>query len=226
MMGRLARLALLVVGLAIGCVAASFGAAAAQPEKRVALVIGNNDYQNFQPLENPVNDAENLKSALELINFDVVFVKNTTLRQFYQALKEFNKRAKDSDVALVYHAGHAVQFRGRNYLIQVDDEAETLDDINIGSVPVDKVLDVLSTVKGVKVLVLDACRNNPAKAAKELSSRSVETELTRDVGLARLDEYDTSGGGGMVIAYATSSAMWRRTARGRTAPIMSLCPSG
>ncbi len=95
MMGRLARLALLVVGLAIGCVAASFGAAAAQPEKRVALVIGNNDYQNFQPLENPVNDAENLKSALELINFDVVFVKNTTLRQFYQALKEFNKRAKD-----------------------------------------------------------------------------------------------------------------------------------
>ncbi len=218
MMGRLARLALWIVGFAIVCVASSLdSASAAQPEKRVALVIGNNDYQNFEPLTNPVNDAENLKSALESINFDVVFVKNTTLRQFYQALKEFNKRARDADVALVYYAGHAVQFRGRNYLIQVDDEAETLDDINIGSIPVDKLLDVLSTVKGVKVLVLDACRNNPAKA-KETSGRSVETELTRDVGLARLDEYDTSGGAGMVIAYATSSSHVAEDGQGKNSP--------
>lgn len=198
MVGRWARLALLII--------AFVGAAdAAWAEKRVALVIGNNDYQNFGALTNPVNDAENLKNALQSINFDVVFFKNTTLRQFYQALKEFNKRAKDADVAIVYYAGHAVQFHGRNYLIQVDDEAETLDDINIGSIPVEKVMDILATVKGVKVLVLDACRDNPAKGAAA-TNRSIGTELTRDVGLARLDDYDTSGGGGMVIAYATSAS--------------------
>ncbi len=210
-----ARVALIVAFLA-GLTGAAF---AAQPEKRVALVIGNNDYQNFVTLNNPVNDAENLHTALESINFDVVFYKNTTLRAFYQAIKEFNKRAKDAGVALVYYAGHAVQFKGKNYLIQVDDDAETLDDINIGSVPVDKILDVLSAVKGVKVLILDACRNNPAKpTASAESARSIGQELSRDVGLSRLDDYDTSGGGGMFVAYATSASHVALDGQGANSP--------
>jgi outer membrane protein assembly factor BamD (BamD/ComL family) len=215
MVGRLARLALLIAVIA-ALSGLSGGACAGQAEKRVALVIGNNDYQNFQPLTNPVNDADNLKAALESINFDIVYFKNMTLRQFYQALKEFNKRSKGADVALVYYAGHAVQFHGRNYLIQVDDEAETLEDINIGSIPVDKILDVLATVKGVKILVLDACRDNPAKG--KATNRSIVAELNRDVGLARLDDYDTSGGRGMVIAYATSANHVAADGEGKNSP--------
>ena len=143
--------------------------------------------------------------------------RTRTCADFYQALKEFNKRARDADVALVYYAGHAVQFRGRNYLIQVDDEAETLDDINIGSIPVEKILDILATVKGVKVLVLDACRDNPAKG-KQAQGRSIGVELTRDIGLARLDDYDTSYGAGMVIAYATSASHVAEDGEGKNSP--------
>src|ERR1700722_3836041 len=216
MRGFCARFALVLACL-VGLTDAAY--AVAPPEKRVALVIGNNEYQNFVVLGNPANDAENLKKALESINFDVIFYKNTTLRSFLRALQDFNKRAKDADVALVFYAGHAVQFNSKNYLLQVDDEAEILDDISIGSVPIDKVLEVLSAAKGVKVLILDACRNNPAKpVASAAPSRSIAQELSRDVGLARLDDYDTSGKGGMFIAYATSASHVAEDGQGANSP--------
>src|ERR1700722_5574511 len=70
--------------------------AVAPPEKRVALVIGNNEYQNFVGLSNPANHAENLKKAVECVNFQVIFHNNTDLRRFLRALQDFNKRAKDA----------------------------------------------------------------------------------------------------------------------------------
>jgi len=201
----------------VTAVQAQSAAAGGRPEKRVALVIGNNDYQNFVKLDNPANDADSLAEVLKSINFDVVLYKNTTLHSFYRALSEFNKKAKDADVALIYFAGHGVQFNSKNYLLQVDDEAETLDDISIGSVPVERVLEILNAMAGVKVLILDACRNNPAKH-DPTASRSIDDSLSRDVGLARLEDYDTSGGRGMVIAYATSPNHVAADGSGKNSP--------
>jgi uncharacterized caspase-like protein len=215
-----AVLALLLIGFAAlagatTAVQAQSAATGAHPEKRVALVIGNADYQ-FGKLANPVNDAENLRDALISVNFDVVFAENATLDVFAQKLIEFNSKAKTADVAVIYYAGHGVQHDGKNYLIPVNASTESLDDIDISSKPVDDLVDVLRKSKGVKILILDACRNNPAEG-REIVFRSVSGD-GRDVGLAAPTNLSTPDNSGMIVAYATLPDRVAEDGGGRNSP--------
>src|SRR5262245_57978227 len=94
-------------------------AAPAMAEKRVALVIGNSAYRNMAPLSNPANDATDVAAALKRLDFETIFETDLDKAGMDEAVIRFARAARDSDVALFYYAGHAMQFAGVNYLMPV-----------------------------------------------------------------------------------------------------------
>lgn len=134
---------------------------AAQGEVRIALVIGNSAYRSGA-LRNPHNDADAVATSLKQLGFRVVLRKNTTRRELNDALREFSQSATRSDVRLFFYAGHGVQSKGHNYLVPVDAEVLSEDDLPRQATDISEFLDRLGTVKsGLNLVILDACRNNP-----------------------------------------------------------------
>src|SRR5262245_13923012 len=85
-------------------------------EKRVALIIGNSTYESTPALANPVNDADDMATALQRIGFIVQVERNLTKRGIENALIQFARLAENSDAALFFYAGHGIQYRGVNFL--------------------------------------------------------------------------------------------------------------
>ena len=152
-------LAILVLGVAI-----SF-AATARAEKRVALLVGNNTYQNVPRLQTAVNDARSVGTTLRGLGFSVILAENQSRRAMSEALLAFDKAIEPGDIALFFFAGHGFEIRGQNYLLPTDipevrEGQEEL--IRDSAFPADRIIDRLQA-RGARtaVLVLDACRNNP-----------------------------------------------------------------
>ena len=152
-------LAILALGFAI-----SF-AATAHAEKRVALLVGNNAYQNVPRLQTAVNDARAVGTALRGLGFSVILAENQSRRAMSEALLAFDKAIEPGDIALFFFAGHGFEIRGQNYLLPTDipevrEGQEEL--IRDSAFPADRIIDRLQG-RGARttVLVLDACRNNP-----------------------------------------------------------------
>ncbi|TIW59528.1 MAG: peptidase C14, partial [Mesorhizobium sp.] len=103
--------------------------AIAAAERRVALVMADDDYRLVRPLANPVNDAEAMETALKKLGFEVVVETNRDLRRMRRALDDFREDAKGADVALVYFSGHGVEISGDNRLLPVDADASSLDQL-------------------------------------------------------------------------------------------------
>src|SRR5262245_11525006 len=108
---------------------------AAKSERRVALVIGNSSYAS-SPLKNPVNDAHDIGQALRGLGFDVIDRENVGQNDMKRAIREFGTKTKNSDVALFYYAGHAVQVNGENYLIPVGATIEQEEEVEYERVDV------------------------------------------------------------------------------------------
>lgn len=141
--------------------------------RRVALVIGNDDYRHVQKLRNAVADARAMRGALEGLGFDVVYRENAGRRSMHNAIRQFVNKLSTDAVGLLFYAGHGVQIRGGgNYLIPVDLEAENEDHIAHDAIPLN---DVLSRMSGTNarfsLAIVDACRNNPYK--KSGSGRAI-----------------------------------------------------
>jgi carboxyl-terminal processing protease len=156
-----------VVGVCAGvflfCIASALAAAydTVPGEHRIALVIGNAAYRSA-PLRNPVNDAQAVAAALKALGFQVLLRENATQREMLDSLREFSQRASKSQVRLLFYAGHGVQIKGRNYLMPVDAEVQSEDDIAQKGADVTELLERLATLAdGVNLVVLDACRTNP-----------------------------------------------------------------
>ena len=132
--------------------------------KRVALVIGNDNYQS-SPLDNAISDSMGMKIALESNGFEVIHATDLTQSSFILALEKFESALQKygpSTEALFYYAGHAVQVDGINYLNPVDAEIKTKYDLDIRSISISRIFSILENkVSGVKIVILDACRNNP-----------------------------------------------------------------
>jgi len=157
----LARRTLLQWSAAALAAAALPTLAAARAEKRIALVIGNGAYKSA-PLKNPVGDAEAVASALKALGYEVVLRRDTKLFDLIEALREFSVRAANSSVRLLFYAGHGIQAKGRNYLLPVDLEPQSEDEIAAKAADVGEFIDRLSAIKhGLNIVVLDACRVNP-----------------------------------------------------------------
>jgi Caspase domain len=190
--------------------AVAAGSVAARAEKRVALVIGNASYQHTGSLPNPANDADDMASALKKVGFEVVAIKNVDKRSLEKAMADFGRLAQDADAALVYYAGHGIQYQGLNYLMPVDARLEDEYSVNYELTRIDDVLFALSKARGVKILILDACRNNPL--AERLSSRG-KRDFVQTRGLARIEAPR-----GMVVAFATQSDQIAADGTGRNSP--------
>src|SRR5215470_16251539 len=203
-MHRLASVLLVLLAVAAG-------PAAARAEKRVALVVGNATYQYTASLANPANDADDMARALKKVGFEVIAVKNVDKRSLEKAMADFGRLAQEADAALVYYAGHGIQYQGLNYLMPVDARLEDEYSVNYELTRIDDVLFSLSKARGVRILILDACRNNPL--AERLRSRRANRDFVPTRGLARIEAPR-----GMLVAFATQSDQIAADGAGRNSP--------
>jgi len=151
---------------AMGAAALPFGSAMSAPAEggpssRIALVIGNGAYR-ASPLKNPPGDAAAVATALRGLGYDVTLRQNTQLRDLIESLREFSVRAPKASVRVLFYAGHGVQVKGRNYLVPIDANPQSEEEIQRQSADVGEFVDRLSAIRsGANIIVLDACRVNP-----------------------------------------------------------------
>src|SRR5450432_3278839 len=170
---------------ALAC-AASLCADAAD---RVALLIGNNTY-GTAPLRNAVNDAHDLGEALKDLGFQVIVRENASRKDMIEAIREFGTAIEGASTALFFYAGHAMQFKERNYLVPIDAAMGSEEDVTFFSVEIGQIFDRMDRARTrFNFIILDACRDNPFASSFKLTS----------AGLAQM-----SSPSGTLIAYATS----------------------
>jgi uncharacterized caspase-like protein len=157
-------------------------AVSAFAEKRVALVIGNSAYKNVAQLQNPANDAAVVAEMFKSAGFDTVESRlNLTVTELRKTLREFGNRSRDADVAVVYYAGHGIELDGNNYLIPVDATLETDADVLDETLPLDRVLFAVEPARQLRLVILDACRDNPfaKKMKRTIAARAVGRGLAK-----------------------------------------------
>jgi uncharacterized caspase-like protein len=169
----------------------------AKADKRVAFVVGNGAYRNVAQLPNPAIDAKAMAKVLRNVGFDVVEGTNLTRDKMAERLLEFGKKAEGADVALFFYAGHGIAINGTNYLLPVDAEIKSEMDVKLGSaINVDVTLEQTMADAKVKLVFLDACRDNPFAA--KIKPNSATRSLSVQSGLAEM-----KSGEGTLIAFAT-----------------------
>jgi uncharacterized caspase-like protein len=180
---------------ALSLAAFLFSSEAALADKRVAFVVGNGAYTNVPQLPNPPMDAKLMASTLRNVGFDVVEGINLNRSQMADKLIEFGKKADGADVAVFYYAGHGIAVNGTNYLLPVDANLTSAQDLTLrqAAFSVDTTMEETLSGAKVKLVFLDACRDNPfaEKATRGLSGTG---------GLAKID----NTAAGTLIAFATS----------------------
>lgn len=181
------------------------------PERRVALVIGNSSYRNAPVLPNTVNDARDMVTALRKVGFEVVDGLDLDKRGMDAALTRFARLAQDADAAMFYFAGHGFQFNGENYLVPVEAKVEDEVGVQYETTRLNDVVTALNYARGVKIMVLDACRNNPFVGL--LAKRQATRGFSVGSGLAPVQRAQ-----GMVIAYATQANDVAADGAGRNSP--------
>jgi hypothetical protein len=194
------------------CVAVAAGMASpsALADKRVALVIGISAYQHVQKLGNPVRDAEAIGQLFEKAGFKTVTRRNLAGDELRRVVREFSNATRDADIAVVYFAGHGIEVGGTNYLIPADAKLESDVDVEDETVPLERVLRVMEPAKHLKLVILDACRDNPFAASmkRTLGTRSIARGLT---------QVDPSSSN-MLIAYAAKAGSTADDGSGQHSP--------
>jgi uncharacterized caspase-like protein len=144
-------------------------------EKRVALVMGNSAYKNVNQLASPANDSEVISTTLKNAGFDVELKRDLDVNEMRRALSDFSDTVRDADVAVVYYAGHGIAINGANYLIPVDAVLERDIDASNEAIALDQVLTVVEPARQLRLVILDACRDNPFNKTmkREIGSRAI-----------------------------------------------------
>jgi len=137
-----------------------------EKEKRLALVMGNANYEKGE-LNNPVNDARLIASTLDSLEFDVILKENlATRRDMTNAIREFGAKRENYDVAFVYYAGHGIQIDDENFLLPTKENFFSEEDVLDYAVSVEKIMRILKSKDNqVNILILDACRDNPFESS-------------------------------------------------------------
>jgi uncharacterized caspase-like protein len=158
------------------------GGGPALADGRVVLIIGNSTYKNVPRLLNPVNDAALVAAMFNKAGFDHVVVElDLNITQMRKALREFGDRARDADMAVIYYAGHGIELDGNNYLIPIDAVLETDTDVLDEALPLERVLLTVEPARQLRLIILDACRDNPfAKTMRRtIASRGIGRGLAK-----------------------------------------------
>ncbi|MCL2716205.1 MAG: SUMF1/EgtB/PvdO family nonheme iron enzyme [Alphaproteobacteria bacterium] len=187
------------------------GSGSAQAEKRVALVIGNSRYQKVPELPNPERDAVAIGNLFRRMGFDRVDVK-TDLNQtaLRKALREFSEAVLDSDIAVVFYAGHGIEMNGSNYLIPTDAVLRSDIDVVDETVPLERVSEIIGPARRLRLVLVDACRDNP------FAIRIKRTGGSRSIGLG-LGKVELSTGD-TLVAFAAKPGATAEDGDGRNSP--------
>jgi uncharacterized caspase-like protein len=205
------------MNVAIRCFALGFVLAvglfaeACAAEQRVALVIGNGAYRSVPDLGNSRNDADDVSEQLKRVGFAVIDGRDLDRPAMYAALGRFAQRARGADAGLVYYSGHGLQINGQNYLVPVDLKYEDGTFTPFDLVKLDDVIEALGYTDGVRLLVLDACRDNPF--ANSLAQNKGNRGIGATRGLAKIERSQ-----GMLIAYSTQANSVAADGIGRNSP--------
>jgi Caspase domain len=159
-------------------------APAAHAERRVALVIGNSNYPQGAALANPVNDANAVGLMLTSAGFEVDVRSNLAEKEMRRALVNFSLRTRDADIAVVYYAGHGIEVNGDNYLIPIDAALGRDIDVEDETVSLKRVMELIEPARRLRLVILDACRDNPFAGTMKRTSLS-RGPISR--GLARVE---------------------------------------
>lgn len=203
--------------IAIRCFALGFVVAfglfveARAAEQRVALVIGNGAYRSVPELDNSRNDADDISEQLKRVGFAVIDGRDLDRPAMYAALGRFAQRVRGTEAGLVYYSGHGLQINGQNYLVPIDLKLDGSIFTPFDLVKLDDVVEALNYTAGVKLLVLDACRDNPF--ANSLADNRGSRGIGATRGLAKIERSQ-----GMLIAYSTQPNSVAADGVGRNSP--------
>ena len=151
-------------------------------EERLALVIGNAAYRT-DALDNPINDARLVADSLKRAGFAVTLRENLDRAGLVNTMREFGARLSENTVALLYYAGHGLQLRDRNYLIPVDAEIRSEDEIPIAGLDLGFILGRMQFARSrINIVILDACRNNPFAGRSTSSTAQGLAQMDAPVG--------------------------------------------
>ena len=151
-------------------------------QKRVALVIGNSNYINVRALANPENDASAIAALFRDAKFDVVDASNDLggleMRRLF---RDFAEKSRGADIAVVYYAGHGIEIDGTNYLLPVDTTLKRDIDVEDEAISLDRIVRMLEPAKRLRLIILDACRDNPfvQTVRRTSETRSIGRGLVR-----------------------------------------------
>jgi uncharacterized membrane protein YgcG len=169
----------------------------AKADRRVAFVVGNGAYKNVAQLPNPPVDAKAMAAVLRNVGFEVVEGTNLTRDKMTEKLLDFGKKAQGADIAVFFYAGHGIAISGTNYLLPIDADIKSEMDVKLGAaINIDLTLDQTMSDAKVKLVFLDACRDNPFAA--KIKSNSATRSVSVQSGLAEM-----KSGEGTLIAFAT-----------------------
>ena len=170
---------------------------AALADKRVAFVVGNAAYRNVPQLPNPAIDAKAIANVLRSVGFEVVEGTNLTRDKMTEKLLDFGKKAEGADVAVFFYAGHGIAVNNTNYLLPIDADLKSEMDVKLGAaINVDLTLEQTMADAKVKLVFLDACRDNPFAA--RIRSAKATRSVAVNSGLAEM-----KSGEGTLLAFAT-----------------------
>ena len=172
-------------------------------ERRVALVVGNAAYRYADKLGNPVNDAQGMRDALKKLGFDVIYGENLDGQKLRERIGQFAEAVKDAEVALVYFAGHGATFSETPYVVPVDATFKSLERMPYELVQVETLIGELRRAKGVRIAILDACRDNGAERELKRQAAVAGRGGGATRGLAPMKNADGSNPEGLILAYAT-----------------------
>jgi tetratricopeptide (TPR) repeat protein len=190
------------------------GAAAPVPSlpggaARVALVIGNSNYRNAGALPNPKHDAEAVSKALNAVGFQVVIGQDLSREQLASLLKEFSAMADSAEWAVIYYAGHGIELGGSNYVVPVDAKFTTDRDVSFEAVTLEQVVQSVEGASKLRLVILDACRDNP------FSQKMIRSSGLRSIGkgLGNIEPEGTT-----LVAYAAKHGQTADDGTGKNSP--------
>lgn len=205
----------------------------AQIGRRVALVIGNSVYPGRAPLPNAQRDAEAVSTLLKAVGFQAVRLDlDATREKLVEALRKFAEDAEQADWALVYFAGHGIEMNGTNYLVPTDARLAADRDVQFEAIPLDQVLAAVEGARKLRLVLLDACRENPfvpqmrrtpapaPVAAAAESSTAGATIATRTIGRG-LSRVDVRSNGATLVVYAAKHGQLALDGEGRNSPFVT-----
>lgn len=196
------------LGLIFSVLFALIASAGAAHAMRIALVIGNSSYESVPALPNPVRDADAIAESLKRLGFEVSVGRDTRKATLEGLLADFSEKAAQAEMAVVFYAGHGIEVGGENYLIPVDANLKSDTRIKFETVSLSDILSAIEGGNGIKLVLLDACRNNPFIA-------SMEGTKTRSIGrgLAKVEATD-----GIYISYAAAAGTTASDGEGDHSP--------